>query len=93
LFQGWTIMIEGIGYVAAFLTTACYLPQAMHVIRSRQTAGISLMANVMLVVGIVLWLIYGISHRTWPLVACNGVLLALVVVIVAMRVRLGSGRP
>lgn len=82
-------MIEWIGYAAAFLTTACYVPQAMHVILTRHTAGISLVAYSLLFLGVALWLVYGICIRSWPIVAANGVTLPLVGVILVMKKRLG----
>ena len=81
------IGIEWIGYAAAIISTSCYLPQAIHILQHRQTAGISALAYVMLASGMVLWLVYGLCRHSWPLVACNGVSLLLVLVILAMKIR------
>ncbi len=75
--------------MAAILTTLCYVPQAVHIIYKRQTAGISLLAYLMLFVGITLWLIYGLLLANWPLVLANGAVLPLLITIIVMKVRLG----
>ena len=82
-------MTEWIGYIAAFLTTVCYVPQAMHVIMTRRTAGISLLSYFVLFVGVAFWLLYGLLIHNWPVVAANGVTLPLVIIILAMKLRLG----
>jgi MtN3 and saliva related transmembrane protein len=82
-------MNDWIGYVAAFLTTACYFPQAWHVIRARKTAGISLVAYVTLFIGIALWIVYGVLIGNWPIILCNGITLPLLLIIILMKLRLG----
>jgi MtN3 and saliva related transmembrane protein len=81
-------MTEWIGYLAAVLTTACYLPQALHVIRERNTAGISLLAYVTLFVGVALWTVYGILIGRWPIILANAMTLPLLLVVLVMKVRL-----
>ncbi|NIJ41538.1 uncharacterized protein with PQ loop repeat [Parvibaculum indicum] len=41
-----------IGYIAAFLTTVAFVPQALKTIRTRDTSGISLAMYVCLTVGV-----------------------------------------
>jgi len=52
--------VEIIGFVAAFFTSASFLPQAVMVIRSRKTDGLSLTMYMMFTLGIGLWLTYGL---------------------------------
>ncbi|WGL60401.1 SemiSWEET transporter [Pigmentibacter sp. JX0631] len=49
-----------IGYIAAFLTTSSFLPQAIKTIKTKDTSGISLVMYSMFCSGVFLWLIYGI---------------------------------
>lgn len=53
-------MIPMIGYLAASLTTFSFVPQAIKVIKTRNTEGISIIMYLMFVVGLVMWLIYGV---------------------------------
>ncbi len=66
-----------IGYIAAFLTSASFVPQAVLVIRTRRTGGISLMMYSMFVTGVGLWLVYGLLEGALPLIAANSVTLTL----------------
>lgn len=51
---------SAIGYLAACLTTLSFLPQAIQVIRTRDTRSISLTMYLMFVFGLLLWLVYGL---------------------------------
>ena len=77
------------GAVGATLTTICWLPQAVRLIRYRDTRAISLITNLIFFSGLVCWLIYGISLNDWPLIGSNAVTLALMVPILAMKLRYG----
>jgi MtN3 and saliva related transmembrane protein len=82
-------MIEAIGSLAALITTLCWIPQAWRVIRTRETRAISLPAQVALLIGVGMWLVYGVLMGIAPLVWSNVVTFALVAVIVAMKMRFG----
>ncbi len=80
-------MIEFIGFLAAVLTTACYIPQAWHVFNTRNTGGISLLAYLTLFCGIALWLIYGLFLHSLPLIFANGITLPFVGIVIAMKLK------
>lgn len=82
-------MTELVGYLAALITTICYMPQALHVIRTRQTAGLSLLGYSLLFVGVGLWAAYGVLKMDWPLIMANFISLALIGTILVMKIRLG----
>jgi MtN3 and saliva related transmembrane protein len=82
-------LIQIIGATGAALTTLCWLPQALKVIREKETRAISLAATAAFTLGVVLWLIYGIAIGDWPLIGSNGVTLALMSVILATKLRYG----
>lgn len=71
------ITVETIGFVAAFFTSASFLPQAIMVIRSRKTDGLSLTMYMMFTLGISLWLTYGLVTQAWPLICANTVTITL----------------
>jgi len=80
-------MADFIGLVAAFLTTLSFLPQTLMVLRSGQTAGISLTMYAMFTIGVAGWLIFGVMQSSIPIVLANGVTLVLASVILSMKVR------
>ncbi len=79
--------IELFGYVAAFLTSASFLPQAIMVIRTRQTEGLSLTMYSMFTAGVALWLTYGLMTGAWPIVIANLVTLIFAASILTIIVR------
>ena len=82
-------LIDVVGATGATLTTLCWLPQAMKVIREKETRALSLPATAAFTLGVVLWLIYGLAIGDWPLIGSNAVTLALMAVILAMKLRYG----
>ena len=68
---------ELIGYLAALLTTASFLPQAILTIRTRDTASLSLSMYGIFTLGVALWLIYGIFLHNSAIIAAYTVTLVL----------------
>lgn len=90
------INVEIIGFIAAFFTSASFLPQAIMVIRSRRTDGLSLTMYMMFTCGIALWLTYGLATTAWPLICANTVTITLasciLTIILQNKWKAGSGR-
>ncbi|MGE0563094.1 MAG: SemiSWEET family sugar transporter [Pseudolabrys sp.] len=83
------LLIDLVGLTAAVLTTLCWLPQAIKVLREKETRAISLPAMATLMTGVSLWLAYGLAIGDWPLIGANGITLALMVPILVMKLRYG----
>lgn len=60
-----------IGYIAAFLTTSAFLPQAIKTLKSKDTRGISLVMYSMFCTGVFLWLLYGIMINDLIIILAN----------------------
>ena len=80
-------LTEIVGYAAAFLTTASFIPQAMHTFKTKDVRGISLGMYSAFVVGITLWLAYGLLLNAWPIIVANVITLTLAVAILAMKLK------
>jgi MtN3 and saliva related transmembrane protein len=80
---------EWLGYAAAVLTTSSFIPQAVMTIRSRDTRGISRGMYIIFVVGVALWLAYGIYIESLPMILANVVTLGLAGTILALKLRYG----
>jgi MtN3 and saliva related transmembrane protein len=78
---------ETIGLIAAALTTISFLPQVIRVIRTNDTAAISLWMYALFVTGIALWGVYGWMIASRPVVISNIVTFALAAFILAQKVR------
>jgi MtN3 and saliva related transmembrane protein len=84
-----SLLIHGVGAAGAALTTLCWLPQALKVVRERDTRALSLPAYLAFTLGIALWLVYGLAIVDWPLIASNVATLALLVPILVLKLRHG----
>jgi len=85
-------MTEWIGYAAATLTTASFVPQAWLTFKTRDVSGISLGMYSAFTLGIALWLVYGWLIEAWPVVFANAITLVLAASILVMRLRFGRGK-
>lgn len=80
-------MADLIGLIAAFLTTLSFLPQTLMVLRSGETAGISLTMYAMFTLGVAAWLTYGVLQASMPIMLANGVTLLLAAIILSLKIR------
>ena len=78
---------KAIGYLAAILTTASFVPQALHIWRTRDARAISLGMYAVFSTGVALWLAYGIRVGSWPVLLANLVTLAFALSILYMKIR------
>lgn len=78
-----------IGYLAAFLGTVCWIPQAYKAWHTRDTGGLSLPSNLMFLLTVSLWLTYGAMIGDWPLILANICAVTAVSAIVIAKLRFG----
>lgn len=81
---------EYLGYIGGVLTTFCYIPQIIRVFRLKSAKEISLLFTIMLLVGVVIWLFYGILLSLGPVILWNSI--ALVIVAALLYAKLKYGR-
>lgn len=80
-------MITLLGLIAATLTTASFLPQAIKTIKTRHTKDLSLGMYVLLTTGASLWLIYGILIEDLPIILANGITLIFIITILILIIK------
>jgi MtN3 and saliva related transmembrane protein len=73
-----------VGSLATLASTTSFVPQAWKIIRTRDTRAISAGMYTVTVLGFALWLAYGLLLGAWPLIATNGICLALSAFILVM---------
>lgn len=81
---------ELIGTLAATLTTLSFLPQVVKTWQTRSAADFSWAWLVAFSAGLALWLVYGLSLASMPLIAANGITLSLVLLIAFVKLRESS---
>ena len=82
-------LIKLIGFAAAACTTVAYAPQVIKVWKTRSARDISLGMFLIMVLGLALWLIYGLLCGDGPLIASNAVTMLLAGGILVMKLRYG----
>jgi MtN3 and saliva related transmembrane protein len=76
-----------IGLIAGTLTTVSFLPQVIHTVKTRSSRDLSLGMVCFFIVGIVMWLIYGIMARAWPIILTNAVTIVLASILLVFIIR------
>lgn len=64
-------MVESIGLVAGALVTFSMVPQLIRVFQLKSAREISILFTTMLLLGILLWLVYGIYLQLFPVIFWN----------------------
>lgn len=80
-------MVDLIGYIAASLTTFSFVPQVLHTIKTRDTSGISLGMYCILVIGIFLWLVYGILKGDVIIIVANVATIILSGIVLLIKIK------
>ena len=78
-----------ISAIAATLTTVAFVPQAVHIIRFKETRAISLQMYVAFATGVAFWLLFGFMIWNWPIIVANAITLGLALSIITMKLRYG----
>lgn len=78
--------IEWIGYLAAICTTFSFIPQVLHILRTRDTHAISLGMYSIFTIGIALWMVYGVMLKNLPMMIANSITLTLALFILGFKV-------
>lgn len=82
--------LNALGLVATSFTTGSFAPQAWRIWRTRDVSGISLLTYIILTLGLVQWLIYGLLKGDLPLVVANSVMVVLTTAITCMKIMYGK---
>ena len=63
------------------------MPQALHIIRYKDTRAISLIMYVAFATGVALWLVFGLLIGNLPIIISNAITLGLALAIIAMKLK------
>ena len=64
-------IVELLGTFAGVLTSFAFFPQIIKLVKTRQSAGISIITYVTTLLGCLLWFIYGVFISSYPLIFFN----------------------
>jgi MtN3 and saliva related transmembrane protein len=80
-------LVDYVGYIAATLTTAAFLPQVLKVWKSKSTKDLALPTLLSFIAGVGMWLIYGLLAQSTPVIMANAVTLVLNLVILRFKLK------
>lgn len=81
LYQDW------LGLAAGTLTTISFIPQVVRIWRTKHADDISTSMFVIFIIGIALWLTYGLYLNAMPVIIANAVTLVLASIILILKFR------
>lgn len=79
--------ITVLGYIAGVLTTASFIPQLLKAYKTKSTKDISVVMYTWFIIGIALWILYGIYKNSWPVILANAVTMVIALGILALKLR------
>lgn len=79
------MLVKILGFLAGFLTTVSFLPQVVKSLRTRHMGDFNLLFIVLMLLGLVLWTVYGFMLGQLPLIVANGVTIALNLVLLWLK--------
>jgi MtN3 and saliva related transmembrane protein len=82
-------LVDFLGFLAAFLTTAAFLPQVLQIWKSKSTKDLSLPTLLTFIAGISIWLVYGLLLHSAPIIIANIITLILNLVILFFKLKYG----
>lgn len=80
-------MTQYIGMVAAVLTSASFIPQAIQVIKTKDTSGISLSMYSMFVLGVALWTVHGFIISDLAVIFANIVTFVFASIVLIYKIK------
>lgn len=76
-----------LGLLASLLIAFSQIPQLFQIIKSKDTAALSLPTYIVLASGCILWLIYGLILGDIPMIICNSTTLIITLTILSYKLK------
>jgi MtN3 and saliva related transmembrane protein len=80
---------EALGFIGGGLITCSLIPQVYRVFKLRSAREISLLFNILLLIGLIFWIAYGAAFSLVPVVLWNSIALALVIGLLFAKLKYG----
>jgi MtN3 and saliva related transmembrane protein len=81
------LMSETIGLLAGLCTTISLIPQVIRTVKTKDTKAISLYMYIIFAVGVILWLVFGITIDSKAVIATNAATLILTGIILFLKIK------
>jgi len=74
-----------VGIIAGILTAFSMLPQLLKILKEKKAENVSVWMPIVLILGLVLWTVYGVLKKDWPIIATNSFSISLNAVLMFFR--------
>tara|TARA_B100000214_G_scaffold181489_1_gene130838 strand:- start:542 stop:799 length:258 start_codon:yes stop_codon:yes gene_type:complete len=78
---------ESVGFIAAILTTTGFVPQVYKIYKEKNAKGVSLTMYIILFIGVLLWLVYGVLIGSLSIIIANGVTAILQLLVIIFKLK------
>ena len=78
---------ELIGIIAAILTTSAFIPQVYKIYKEKKAQGVSLTMYLIMFVGVLLWLVYGVLIGSIAIIIANSVTAILQLFVIIFKLK------
>jgi MtN3 and saliva related transmembrane protein len=85
-------LADFLGGTAAVLTTASFFPQLLRIWRTRSAHAVSASTYTIFLVGVLLWIVYGILIAGWPIIIANTITALEAIAILVLKLRFARRR-
>ena len=83
--------MDALGYIAALFATGSFVPQVIKTWRTRSAEDLSFLMLLTHVVGMLLWLAYGVMIGAAPVVVANTIAVLLDAILIGLKLRTDPG--
>ncbi len=83
------VLSESLGLVAGALVACSMIPQLIRVFQLKSTHEISMLFTILLLLGVICWLAYGIYLRLIPVILWNAIMATLVALLLYAKLKYG----
>ncbi len=80
------LTVKILGFLAGALTTVSFLPQVVKSLRTRRLEDFNLLFLLLMIVGLILWTVYGFLLGQLSLIVANGVTISLNLVLLWLKI-------
>ncbi len=82
-------MLSLLGVLAGTLTAFSFIPQVVKTIKTKETRDISSPMYAILIIGFLLWIVYGVMRKDFPVIIANSISFFLAITILIFKIKNG----
>lgn len=76
-----------VGIIAGIFTASSLLPQVIKTLKEKKAEEVSIVMLLVLQAGIILWIVYGIMRKDFPIIITNSFSLLINIAMVILRIK------